>query len=333
MQDQLLIIHYQFSFTPYKRPFRQPLRTRYGVWKIREGIIISLQDREGNVSYGEIAPLPQFGSETLEEALNFCAEIQEITATEIYQIPKQLPACQFAFESALEGFSANLKSDPAKVPPLQSWSFSEEVRGDSLNQAIAPDRFLLSCLLPAGESALTAWRKGWKEGQKTFKWKIGVFPLEQELTWLHRLADQLPASAKLRLDANGGLTLAQAKQWLKIADTLGKIEFLEQPLPPDRFEQMQALETAFHTPIALDESVGTLEQLKSCYQQGWRGIFVVKCAIAGSPRTLKQLCQEYSLDLVFSSAMESAIGREAVFRLAREFSLQRDLGFGINQWF
>ena len=223
----------------------------------------------------------------------------------------------------------------ALFPPYEGGlgGIPSPIKGDFLNQAIAPDQFPLSCLLPAGESALTAWREGWENGQRTFKWKIGVFPIAQELTWLQMLADRLPTSAKLRLDANGGLTLAEAKQWLKMADMLGKIEFLEQPLPPDRFTQMQALETAFSTAIALDESVGTLEQLESCYQRGWRGIFVVKCAIAGSPRRLRKLCEQYNLDLVFSSAMESAIGREAVFRLAREISLQRDLGFGINHWF
>ena len=300
-------MRYQLLVNPYRRPFRYPLKTRHGEWKIREGVIISLQDSEGNISDGEIAPLPEFGSETLTDALNFCSQYsQGLSATDIYTIPEQFPACQFAFESALTGFLAS----PVKEDALQ-----------------------LSCLLPAGKAVLQQWKPYWEQGHQTFKWKIGVFPLEQELDWFQQLLDVLPDKTQLRLDANGGLTLTEAKQWLTLADTSQKVEFLEQPLPPDQFREMQQLEETFRTALALDESVGTLRQLETCYQQGWRGIFVLKCAIAGSPRYLQSLCQRYSLDLVFSSVMETQTARQAALRLAMKLSPHRALGFGVNHWF
>jgi O-succinylbenzoate synthase len=269
--------------------------------------MITLQDPEGQISYGEIAPLPGFGSETLDQAFAFCSQYsQGITATEIMQIPEQLPACQFAFESALESFF------PQETP----------------QQALS-----LSVLLPAGESVLQAWQSAWQQGQQTFKWKIGVFSLEEELAWFEQLVNALPEEVQLRLDANGGLTLQETQQWLHKADLSGKVEFIEQPLPPHQFEQMQELAATFTTPIALDESVGTLRQLQTCYNRGWRGIFVLKCAIAGSPRLLRELCHQYPLDLVFSSVMETTVAREAVFRLARELNPKRALGFGIEGWF
>lgn len=243
----------------------------------------------------------------MDQASKFCSQYsQGITATEIQNIPDQFPACQFAFESALDGF------DATPIP----------------EQDLA-----LSCLLPAGKQALETWQSGWEQGQTTFKWKIGVFPLKQELFWLEQLVNALPDNSQLRLDANGGLTVAEAEQWLKCSDALGKVELIEQPLPPQQFQQMQWLDATFHTPLALDESVGTLRQLECCYQQGWRGIFVVKCAIAGSPRYLKQLCQQYPLDIVFSSVMETSVARQAAFRLAMKVSSHRALGFGVNHWF
>jgi L-alanine-DL-glutamate epimerase and related enzymes of enolase superfamily len=93
--------------------------------------------------------------------------------------------------------------------------------------------------------------------------------------------------ALLRLDANGGLNYSQAETWLKTCDNvLGipnfsvKIEFLEQPLPVTQFEEMLELSAAYATPIALDESVANLDRIQECYDQGWRGIFVIKPAIA-----------------------------------------------------
>lgn len=300
-------MHYQLSIQPYHRPFRYPLKTRYGEWKVRGGIIISLQDTTGNISQGEIAPLPEFGSETLMDALNFCSQYsQGITTADIYSIPEKFPACQFAFESALNGFTS---------PPVNE------------------DDLQLSCLLAAGKVVLEQWKLYWKKGYQTFKWKIGVFSLEEELHWFQQLLALLPDESQLRLDANGGLTLTQTKQWLTLADSSHKVEFIEQPLPPHQFLEMQELNKTFSTPLALDESVGTLRQLESCYHQGWSGIFIVKSSIAGSPRYLEHLCRKYPLDLVFSSAMETSVGRQAVLRLAMKLSPRRALGFAVDHWF
>ncbi len=120
---------------------------------------------------------------------------------------------------------------------------------------------------------------------------------------------------------------------MSIADQIKVVEFLEQPLPPQEFTTMLELSKKYQTAIALDESVATLTKLETCYHQGWRGIYVVKPAIAGSPQKLRQLCQEYQLDIVFSSVLETEIGRQGILKLAKELNLTRPLGFSVNQWF
>lgn len=206
----------------------------------------------------------------------------------------------------------------------------------------------LSGLLPAGELALQSWKALWQMGYRTFKWKIGVGAVADELRIFRNLVAELaasspPQSAKLRLDANGGLDYGQACQWLEGCDQLVsdqlvgdhlEIEFLEQPLPPEQFDRMVQLATMYSTPIALDESVATLAQLQDCYQRGWQGVFVIKPAIAGSPTQLRQFCQQHSIDAVFSSALETAIGRQASLQLAVELgNPQRAMGYGVNHWF
>ena len=97
---------------------------------------------------------------------------------------------------------------------------------------------------------------------------------------------------------------------------------------------MLELSKCYETPIALDESVATLKQLATCYQQGWRGIFVIKPGIVGSPSRLRQFCQQHEIDAVFSSVFETAIGRQAALQLAAELSRHnRAVGFGINHFF
>jgi o-succinylbenzoate synthase len=145
------------------------------------------------------------------------------------------------------------------------------------------------------------------------------------------LSQRLPAGARLRLDANGGLSIKEAQQWLTEAEKGGRVEFLEQPLPPKNFAEMLKLSADFATPLALDESVANLPQLRNAYERGWRGIFVIKAAIMGFPSRLRQFCQENQLDLVFSTVFETEIGREAVLSLATELSNPtRAVGFGIE---
>lgn len=313
--------NYHFKFRPYQRHFRQPIKTSHGEWKVREGIILNLTDETGNICWGEIAPIPWFGSETLAEALNFCQELpSEITTTDIFSISNQLPACQFGFESAWWGMGSkewgmgNGESD--SLPPLIS------------NQS--PLTF--SYLLPTGETALQSWQTAWDQGYSTFKWKIGVGSVEEEITIFKQLVEILPKSVKLRLDANGGLTTQEAESWLKICDNAGIVEFLEQPLPPQEFSNLLTMCQDYDTPIALDESVATIQQLEDCYEKGWRGIFVIKVAIAGSPKRLIKFCQDYHIDTVFSSVFETAIARQMALHLAAKLS-HRAVGFGVNHWF
>jgi O-succinylbenzoate synthase len=315
--DKQQITNYHFKFRPYQRHFRQPLITSHGEWKVREGIILSLTDETGKVGWGEIAPIPWFGSETLEEALNFCKELpSEITDTDIFSIPAKLPACQFGFESAWWGMENGEwgvgSGEWNSCPPLTSLSYSY--------------------LLPTGETALHSWQTAWDEGYRTFKWKIGVATLAEELKIFNQLIEMLPKSVKLRLDANGGLTTQEADSWLKICDLAEIVEFIEQPLPPEKFQSMLTMRTKYDTEIALDESVATMDQLEDCYQKGWRGIFVIKAGIAGSPKRLLQFCQDYNIDTVFSSVFETSIARQMALRLAGKLS-HRAVGFGVNHWF
>jgi O-succinylbenzoate synthase len=302
---------YQFSFRAISQKFTRPVITNHGIWEIRESIIIRLVDVTGRVSWGEISPIHWFGSETLEQALDFCHQLPtKITSEIIFAIPDNLPACQFGFESALENLAEK-------------------------QEFITYNNLTYSGLLPAGEAALDQWKTLWEQGFKTFKWKIGVDKIAQELNIFTSLIQNLPETVKLRLDANGGLSYESANLWLKNCESLkNRIEFIEQPLPVDKFPEMLELSNAYHTKIALDESVATLQQLEDAYQQGWRGIFVIKPGIVGSPSRLRKFCQQHDIDVVFSSVFETAIGRQAALKLAAELSRNhRAVGFGINHFF
>lgn len=323
------VVTYRFEFRPYRRRFVRSLTTNHGNWDIREGIILRLTDESGKIGWGEIAPISWFGSETLEQALDFCRQLPgEITDEIIFSIPDELPACQFGFESALEwAMESGEDEENNSITPNSS--------------PLTPNSLFYSALLPAGEAALNEWETLWQQGYHTFKWKISVYAIADELEVFESLIYTLPAFSKLRLDANGGLSYEEANLWLRTCDNFKanaelplEIEFIEQPLPVEQFQQMLELSTSYKTAIALDESVATLGQLATCYQQGWRGIFVIKPGIVGSPSRLRKFCHQHKIDAVFSSVFETAIARLAALKLAAELSRNnRAIGFGIDHFF
>jgi len=329
----------RFEFRPYRRPFRQPIKTSHGEWKVREGIILRLTDERERSSLGEIAPIPWFGSETLEQALEFCCQLSPlITQETIFAIPSVLPACQFGFESAWNWLETGSRERKTQTSVQKTADKRQPCSPFPISYYSTQNPKLLSplsssALLPAGIDALHSWKPLWEKGYRTFKWKIGTAAAQDEISMFEQLIESLPATAKLRLDANGGLSWDQAKQWLQACDRT-PIEVLEQPLSPTQFDAMLKLSEHYSTPLALDESVATLDQLNTCYQRGWRGIFVIKPAIVGSPACLRSFCQETEIDTIFSSVFETALGQQAGLRLAAEIMTRdRAVGFGINHWF
>jgi o-succinylbenzoate synthase len=347
---------YRLLLKPYRWKFEQPLKTHHGLWEIREGLLVGLEREDGVTGWGEVAPIPWFGTETLEEAIAFFKQLPPVLSNlEVFSVPNTLPTCQFGLGSAHQAihgtqYTSNNFHIPCTWPPQppnsggrnpkspvispQNWG----VRGASARQycyeSESEPKDLSFCgLLPAGTAAFKAWKPLWQQGYRTFKWKIAVQPIEVEMGLFQDLAAALPIGSKLRLDANGGLTVKEAIQWLKLLEDIQRfqVEYLEQPLPPDRFKAMAQLNRSFSTPIALDESVATLAQLEHCHQQGWQGVMVIKAAIAGYPQRLALFLEGKQIDAVFSSAFETDMGRNAALALAQAFNAKhRAVGFGME---
>jgi o-succinylbenzoate synthase len=304
---------YLFRCRLYRRPFFRPLVTGHGSWTVREGIILQLRDEFNSSYWSEIAPLPQFGSETLAAAWEFCHALPpRLTAVPL--VPDELPATQFAF-SALIPYGADADS-------------------------VLPSNPQQSFLLSAGASALTEWHIPWQTGYRTFKWKIGVGEVDGELELLKQLLDgeasppvnRFPPDAQLRLDANGSLSFPAACRWLEACADRPQIEFIEQPVAD--LQGMMELADRYPTPLAIDELVGNLAKLKDCYERGWRGIYVIKPAIAGDLQKLSDFIQTHQLDVVVSSSLETAIGQNIIQRWAIAQRFQQYIpGMAVEQWF
>jgi O-succinylbenzoate synthase len=298
---------YAFQFKTYRLPLRTALRTAHGLWTEREGLIVRLEDEGGRVGFGEIAPIPSFGTETLAEAREICAKFGDKVAAGTLDAAGARSGCvRFALAAARTVWT------PASPQP----------------------QVPLTGLLPAGRAGLESLPARLEAGWLTFKWKVGVGDMDQELGLLDELVAALPNYAKLRLDANGAWTRRQAEKWLaRCADR--PVEFVEQPVAPDDADRLMGLAGDYPVKIALDESIVRLEEAREWQGRGWPGVFVIKPALAGPLEELAAWVTATRADVVLSSAIETALGRAAILRFAREHPalVKRSPGFGVGELF
>jgi O-succinylbenzoate synthase len=298
---------YRLQFVPYRRPFAVPMRSARGVWFEREGVLLRLEDGEGRVGYGEIAPLDGFGSESVAEACAYLASLGEKVDQGVFmETPVSLRCTRFALSSALWGIET----------PEISYTFAN------------------CALLPAGGPAMEAVVPLLNEGFRTFKLKLGVENLNNELALVNGILGVLPPEARLRLDANGSMSSEDLKSWQTFLESNEAVEFLEQPFQVGQEKEMMASSSAMDVPMALDESVASVESLEQiCTGLRWPGFLIAKSSIMGSVEAQQRVLHGWADRVVVSSAFESGIGMHAVFRLAASMGVCRAVGFGTLAFF
>jgi O-succinylbenzoate synthase len=298
-----LAVRFILQFRRYALPFRAPVRTAHGPWSVREGVLVRLEDpATGRVGWGEAAPVPGFGPETAAAdavALGTLGNVIEPGTCE--QVPADLPCLQNALATAL----------------------GEAAPGEGRLEL--PRYLPVASLLPAGKTALDLVPGRAEVGFRTFKWKVGVGDPNEELGLLDDLCALLPEGAKLRLDANGAWDRRTAERWLERCAER-PVEFVEQVAfaganADERARSreqdlMLGLAADYPTPLALDESLAGDGDLERWIGAGWQGIFVLKPALHGDlARALARL-EKAGAAVVFSSALETAVGARAGLRAA-----------------
>lgn len=299
-------MEWTLAYRNYRRTLRTPLRTAHGWWRERTGLLVRLTARDGAVGYGEVAPLPEFGTETLAAAESACRALTgRVAATALDSVDPKFGCVRFALGMAREG----------------PWTTA---------QAPASERRPVTALLPAGAAALAVLPERLAEGFLSFKWKVGVAAADEELGLLDDLLGALPSYARLRLDANGAWERRPAERWLA-ACAERPVEFVEQPVPPAERDLLFGLARDYPVTLALDEAVTGLAAARTWQAEGWSGVFVIKPALAGPLAEVVDWVRATQADVVWSSAVESCVARASILRAVLAPGLgTRALGFGMG---
>ncbi|WP_320675375.1 o-succinylbenzoate synthase [Prochlorococcus sp. MIT 1341] len=281
----------RFHFKPYSFRLLRPLQTSHGILHKRSGWLIRIQDSLGRCGWGEVSPL---GLDDFKECFDLFDVLQsKMTRRSLEDFLMQAPSA-FAF-----GIGAALGELDGLFDYPSDWLEAPE------------SAFLLS----KGHQALLdveVFLKHYSQqtNSLTFKWKVGVESVDEELSILDKLLDILPENIRLRLDANGGWNRAIAKNWANHLRHEERLEWFEQPLPVNDLEGLINLAT--YVPVALDESLLADTSLR----ESWFGWQVRRPVIDGDPRPLLNDLKRGRSHRMISTAFETGIGRRWVNHLA-----------------
>ncbi len=300
---------HRFQYRAYRRSFAGDFSNARESYAKREGILIRLEDADGRVGFGEVAPILSFGTESFASALGVVESLGD--KVELEPLLAQLggyPCLRWAMESALDGIEREGVWPEIEKP----WPV---------------------CGLVAELGAVSEIEEKLKMHYQCLKFKIGKASLLEELKALDRVVEMSEGKVAIRLDANGMLDYRSARAWLERAAEL-PIEFIEQPLPQGEEKEMRRLAADFPTPLALDESVGSVDDLKRWRDEQWAGLYVIKPSLSGSLFDLEAELESGAADCVFSSSLETLIGAaNAVGFAIRQKGSSRALGFGVESLF
>lgn len=315
----------RFQFRPYRLALRVPVRTAHGPWSERTGVVVRLEDEAGRTGWGEAAPLPWFGTETVEDVVAAAGELAEWGDVPRFDaVPARLGCLRHALTMARTDLAG-------AVPP----------------PAPVSGTLAVAALLPAGRAALAQVDARLEQGFRVFKWKVGVGEAADEWVVLDEICARLPAGARLRLDANGAWDRRRAEGWMA-RSAERPVEHVEQPCfagaGATASERRRAddlllgLAGDFPTPVALDESLVGEADLDRWLGAGWPGVYVFKPALCADPAAALARLARARAAVVFSSALETAIGAAAGLRLAFDWAgafprqaggPPRALGYGV----
>lgn len=277
----------QVTLYRYSLPMDAGVILRNQRLKTRDGLIVCLREGEQE-GWGEIAPLPEFSHETLEQAKEAVLADLQLWAAGQQPNENALPSVAFGLSCALAELSGALPTEANyRKAPLCS--------GD-------PDElFAVLQAIP---------------GEKVAKVKVGLYEAVRDGMVVNVLLEALP-DLKLRLDANRSWTRAKADGFAKYVNPewRNRIAFLEEPCKTRDESRDFARQTGIA--IAWDESVREPD-FRVEAEEGVAAI-VIKPTLTGSLQRCQQLISQayqVGLDAVISSSIESSLGLTQLARVA-----------------
>jgi O-succinylbenzoate synthase len=304
---------------PIALPLVEPLRTSFGMEPYKGAIIVEVITENGISGWGEgsAAPDPGYTGETMGTAYhilhNYMTKlVHGKTIDDPYKIRDMLAPIR-GHEHAKHGLEAAVwdafaKANDMRLADLLA-SYLPEGHA-SKNKAVVGVSIGLQ---PSMEALFKIIDKRVGQGYTRIKLKIEPgHDIE-----IGKAARQRYPDTMIMLDANSAYTLEDADHLAQLDEY--NLLMVEQPLSHNDIYEHSKLAKRMKTPICLDESIKTVNDLRLALEVGAIGILNLKPARVGGFAEcidIYKVCVEHKLPLWIGGMLEVGIGRAANVSLA-----------------
>lgn len=248
-------------------PLKNPYVLSFATLEAFEALLIQLQLDNGETRIGEVVPLPGYAVETVEDVL-------DTVQSWLPNFPGQM------LHSLRQSVSSRITSNPFASSLILS-----AIDSTFVSQAQQSDVQPVPLVYPTASTKPEleqVVRQAIVAGYRTIKVKIGDC-LEQDLAALPRLQRSLSPGVLVRFDANQGYSLEAARSFLQAVEIYlpEQTELVEQPLPPDAWDDMAKLASNTSIPLMLDESIYTATDVDRAADVGCQWVKLKLCKQGG----------------------------------------------------
>jgi o-succinylbenzoate synthase len=319
----------QLTYTPYTTKLKKPFRTANTTIANREGFILILKSESKYVGIGEVAPLPEFGSETFEEDEKALSDFSLKLSIDLDDIEKsieknledydRLPSLKCGLELAILKLLCSERK--TSIPALLKRESAEFI---FVNGVLG--------FIPFEEIKRTV-TKMVQEGFTTIKLKVGRGDLEEDLNTIKEIRNTVGRDIKIRIDANAKWDKDEAAKHLKELEQYN-IEYTEQPVK--NLNDFLYLKNKTKIPLAADESIRSIKDAEDFISNKAVSFLVLKpMMLGGIIPTLKiaDYAKESGIKTVVTSSFENVIGRIGVVNTAALVNNNLSHGLGTADYF
>lgn len=313
-----------------KMRMKFPFSTSFGTMQDKHFLLLEVHDELGNTGWGESVAFaaPWYTEETVETNLHMIRD---------FLIPLLLGK-EIAHPDEVGTLFSPIRGNNMAKAALECavWDLYAKRKGIPLAEALGGQREQIEVGISIGiqkdlASLIDTVHRYLEEGYKRIKVKIKP---GAEMNILRGLREAFP-NVPLMADANSAYSLDDI-DLLKQLDEFDLL-MIEQPLGHDDIVDHAILQKQLKTPICLDESIHSLEDVRKAVELGSTKVINVKIGRVGGLSEAKRIhdyCTEKGIPVWCGGMLEAGIGRAHNIALTSlpNFTLPGDTAGSSRYW-
>ncbi len=290
---------------PHTLKFKFDARTSRGPMTDRQVWYLIIEE-EGFIGIGEAAPIPGLSADHIalwEAKLQWLKDHINDDEKRIKSALKHFPALYFGYEMAMKSIDCE---HPMMLYPSV---FTSGRAGIPINGLV---------WMNEAQHMQSQIDRLIDEGFTILKMKVGGIDWAEELKLIKELRKKLDSTEiQLRLDANGAWTPKEAREKLNRLSEF-EIHSIEQPIKPGQWEEMASICAESPIPIALDEEligITELKMKKELINIITPDYLIIKPTLLGGFKASEEwikLAKSNGIDWWVTSSLESNVGLNAI---------------------